>query len=85
MDDKEIIEKWRQGLSKERLALIYKRQFNQGIRIIRSDVRHRHDGRLISNFEALGHVEQVIYKYFELSVYQQANRLEYYRLYYFHS
>ena len=63
MNDKEIIKQWKAGLSKDRLALIYKRQYNQQIRIIRSELRHRHSGRFITNYEALRHIEQVIYKY----------------------
>lgn len=63
MQDKEIIDKWKAGLSKNKLALIYKRQYNQEIRIIRSTVRHRHDGRFITSYEALAYVERVIYKY----------------------
>ena len=63
MEDNEIIKKWKQGLSKDKLALIYKRQFNQQIRIIRSEVRHRNDGRFITSYEALAYIEQVIYKY----------------------
>ena len=63
MQDKEIITKWKQGLSKNQLAAMYKRQYNQEIKIIRSSVRHRHDGRYISNYEALAYVERVIYKY----------------------
>ena len=63
MTDNEIIEKWKQGLSKDKLALIYKRQYNQQIKIIRSEVRHRHSGRFITSYEALGYVERIIYKY----------------------
>lgn len=63
MTDKEIIEKWQQGLSKNKLAEIYRREYNQQIRIIRSTVRHRHDGTFISNYEALAKVERVIYRY----------------------
>ena len=63
MQDKEIIQKWKAGLSKNQLATMYKRQYNQKIKIIRSTVRHRHDGRYISNYEALAYVERVIYKY----------------------
>ena len=63
MQDKEIIEKWKQGLSKDKLALIYKRQYNQQIRIIRSEVRNRHAGRFISSYEALNKIEKVIYEY----------------------
>ena len=63
MTDKEIIEKWKQGLSKNKLAEIYRREYNQQIRIIRSSVKHRHDGKYISNYEALAKVENVIYRY----------------------
>lgn len=63
MQEKEIIEKWKQGLSKSKLAIMYKREYNQQIKIIRSEVRNRHSGRFISNYQALGYVERVIYKY----------------------
>ena len=63
MKEKEIIIKWKQGLSKNQLATMYKKQYNQEIKIIRASVRHRHDGRYISNYEALAYVEKVIYKY----------------------
>ena len=63
MQDKEIIQKWKAGLSKNQLATMYNRQYNQEIKIIRSPVRHRHDGRYISNYEALAYVESVIYEY----------------------
>lgn len=63
MKEKEIIIKWKQGLSKNQLATMYKKQYNQEIKIIRSSVRHRHDGRYISNYEALAYVERVIYRY----------------------
>ena len=63
MTDKEIIDKWKQGLSKNKLSEIYKREYNQQIKIIRSSIKHRHDGSFISNYEALAKVEKVIYKY----------------------
>lgn len=63
MTDKEIIDKWKSGLSKNKLALIYKRQYNQEIRIIRAEVRNRHSGKFITSYEALAYVEKVIYKY----------------------
>ena len=63
MKEKEIITKWKAGLSKNQLATMYKRQYNQEIKIIRSSVRHKHDGRYISNYQALAYVERVIYKY----------------------
>ena len=63
MNEREIIEKWKQGLSKDQLAKIYKRQYNMQIRNIRSELRHRHSGRFITNYEALAYIEKVIYKY----------------------
>lgn len=63
MTDKKIIELWKQGFSKNKLSEIYKREYNQQIKIIRSSIKHRHDGRFISNYEALAKVERVIYKY----------------------
>mgnify|MGYP005822777287 CR=1 FL=1 len=63
MAENEILIKWKQGLSKDLLAKIYRREYNQKIKIIRSSVRHRHDGKMITNYEALRKVEQVIYKY----------------------
>ena len=63
MTDKEIIQKWKQGLSKNNLAKIYKREYNMQIRNIRATPRHRHDGKFITNYESLEHIERVIYKY----------------------
>lgn len=62
MTNQEIIKKWKQGLSKNRLALIYKREYNMEIKINRLNMRHRHSGKFISNFEALKHVEEIIYE-----------------------
>lgn len=61
LTDKEIIQKWKVGLSKNNLAKIYKREYNMQIRNIRANVRHRHDGRFLKNYEALSKVEEVIY------------------------
>ena len=63
MNEKEIIKKWQQGLSKDQLAKIYKREYNMRITIIRAEVRNRHSGRFITSYDALKYVEQVIYKY----------------------
>lgn len=67
MTDKEIIQKWKQGLSKNNLAKIYKREYNMQIRNIRASVRHRHSGKFLTNYEALAHVEAVIYRYLKES------------------
>ena len=45
--------KWKQSLSKDKLAKMYRREYNMQIRIIRLSVRHRHDGKIITNYEAL--------------------------------
>lgn len=63
MQEKEIIQKWLSGLSKEQLAKQYKRRYNMQIRNIRAEVRNRHRGRFITQNEALAYVEKVIYKY----------------------
>ena len=63
MQDKDIMSLWKKGISKNKLALIYKSQYNQQIKILRSTIRHRHDGKFISNYEALAKVEKVIYRY----------------------
>ena len=63
MTDKEIIAKWKAGLSKEQLAKQYRREYNMQIRIIRASVRHRHSGRFITNYESLAYIEKLIYKY----------------------
>lgn len=63
MKKEKIIELWRSGLSKNKLAERYKREYNQEIKIIRSSTRHRHDGKFISNYEALYYIERVIYTY----------------------
>ena len=63
MKQKEIIEKWKQGLSKEVLAKIYRREYNQGIKVIRASVENRHKGKYITNYEALAYIEKIIYMY----------------------
>lgn len=63
MQDKDIIEKWKQGLAKNQLAKQYRREYNMQIRNIRAEVRNRHSGRFITNFESLAYIERVIYKY----------------------
>ena len=67
MQDKEIIAKWKQGLTKNQLAKQYRREYNQQIKIIRAEVRNRHSGHFITTYEALAYVERVIYKYLKKS------------------
>ena len=63
MTDKEIINLWKSGLSKDILAKIYKRRYNQQIKVIRADPRNRNAGIFISNYESLAYVEKAIYRY----------------------
>lgn len=63
MKKQEIIKKWKQGLSKEVLAKIYRREYNQGIKVIRATVENRHKGKFITNYEALSYIEKIIYIY----------------------
>ena len=63
MEKEEIIKKWKQGLSKEVLAKIYKSKYNQRIKIIRSNLENRHKGKFITNYEALEYIEKIIYMY----------------------
>lgn len=62
MTDEEILSLWRQGLSKYKVAEIYKRLYNREIRLIRLDMRFRHSGRFLSRYDALRRVEEVILK-----------------------
>ncbi len=63
MTEEEIIPLWRRGLSKQTLAILYKRRYNQRIKNIRSNPIHRRDGTIISNREVLKVVEQILYNY----------------------
>ena len=63
MNEEEIIERWKQGLSKDQLAKKYKREYNMQITIIRSELRNRHSGKFITSYEALKYIEETIYRY----------------------
>lgn len=62
MLEEEIIKLWKSGLSKTKVAEIYKRRYNQNVKLIRSEVVNRHAGKFISYMEALAVVERIIYK-----------------------
>ena len=62
MNNKEVIKLWKSGLSKNKVAQIYKARYNQQIKQNRAEVVNRHTGRLISSYEALAMVEKIIYK-----------------------
>ena len=62
MRDDEIISLWKRGLNKYQVAKQYMREYNQRIKIIRYDMRHRHE-RFMTRQEALTYVERVILEY----------------------
>lgn len=62
MSENEVLNLWKSGLSKHKVAEIYRRRYNQQIKVIRAEVVNRHAGRFISNYEALAAVERIIYK-----------------------
>ncbi len=62
MSENEVLQLWKSGLSKHKVAEIYKRRYNQQIKLIRAEVVNRHAGRFISSYEALAVVERIIYK-----------------------
>lgn len=57
MNENEVLDLWRSGLTKNKVAQIYKRRYNG------QEVVNRHRGRFISSYEALAVVERIIYKY----------------------
>ena len=59
MRDDEIIKLWQTGLNKYQEAKSNKREYNQRIKIVRLDMRHRHE-RIMTKYEALSYVEDVI-------------------------
>lgn len=63
MNESEIISLWKQGISKNKLAQIYKRNYNNEVKLIRMTVRNRFEGKFISEYEALSRIENIIYKY----------------------
>lgn len=61
MLESEILQLWKSGLSKHKVAEIYRKRYNQRIKLIRAEVVNRHVGRFINSYEALAVVERVIY------------------------
>ena len=61
MNEEEIIKLWKQGLNKNQVAKIYMREYNQRIKVIRLDIKHRHE-KFMTYYEALARVERIILK-----------------------
>lgn len=61
MNEEEILKKWKQGLNKNQVAKIYMREYNQRIKIVRLDIKHRRE-KFMTYYEALARVERIILK-----------------------
>lgn len=61
MREEEIIKLWKSGLNKNQVARRYMQIYNQRIKIIRYDRRHRHE-KFITYYDALAKVERIILK-----------------------
>ena len=62
MKEEEIINLWKQGLDKQTIANRYQRILNQYAKVLKLDIKHK-DEKLITRYEALQKVENVIYQY----------------------
>ena len=59
MNEEEILKLWKSGLNKNQVAKIYMREYNQRIKVIRLDIKHRHE-KFMTYYEALARVERII-------------------------
>ena len=59
MTDNELLKLWRLGLDKFQLAKVYKREYNEKIKFIRLNPKHRYE-RFITNYEALKYIEELL-------------------------
>lgn len=62
MTDEEILQMWQSGLSKHKVADMYRINYNNKIKVIRLNPKGR-NARFISKYEALNRVETIIYNY----------------------
>lgn len=61
--EEEILKLWKSGLTKYKVAEIYRRRHNMHLKLVRTEMHNRHAGKLMTNYESLAIVERVIYKY----------------------
>lgn len=59
MTDKELLKLWRAGLDKFQLAKVYKREYNERIKFIRLNPKHRYE-RFLTTYEALRYIEELL-------------------------
>lgn len=61
MSEDEILKLWKSGLNKNQVARRYMQAYNQRIKIIRLNMKHRHE-KFITYYESLKKVEILILK-----------------------
>lgn len=61
--EQEILKLWQSGLTKYKVAEIYRRNYNMNIKLVRTEMHNRHAGKLMTNYQALAIVERVIYRH----------------------
>ena len=61
MNEEEILKLWKTGLNKNQVAKTYMREYNQRIKVVRLDMKHRQE-RYMTYYEALARVERIILK-----------------------
>ena len=54
MSENEVLNLWRSGLSKHKVAEIYKRRYNQQIKVIRAEVVNRHARKIYKQLWGVG-------------------------------
>ena len=62
MSEEQILQLWRSDYTKHKVAQIYKRIYNEQVKIVRLELRNRHAGKMISTYDALHKVEKVVWK-----------------------
>ncbi len=61
MSEEEILSLWKTGLNKNQVARRYMQSYNQRIKVVRLDIKHRKE-RFMKYYEALARVEKIILK-----------------------
>lgn len=59
MNDNDILILWKTGLNKNQVARRYMQVYNQRIKVVRLDMKHRKE-RFMTYYEALNKVERII-------------------------
>lgn len=59
MKDSKIIKLWKSGLDKYKVAEKYRKEYNQQIKLVRLNPRHRQE-KFLTKYESLEYVEKLI-------------------------